>query len=91
MGVGSILSASEIYIIAYGEHKAQIVAEAVEGEISPMVSASFLQEHPHCRFMLDISAAQGLTRFRCPWLVEQVEWTDLLTRKGRDLARPSIE
>ena len=82
MGVGSILSASEIYIIAYGEHKAQIVAEAVEGEISPMVSASFLQEHPHCRFMLDISAAQGLTRFRCPWLVEQVEWTDLLTRKA---------
>ncbi|MDE0936768.1 MAG: glucosamine-6-phosphate deaminase [Mariniblastus sp.] len=82
MGVGSILSASEIYIIAYGEHKAQIVAEAVEGEISPMVSASFLQEHPHCRFMLDISAAQALTRYRCPWLVDQVEWTDLLTRKA---------
>ena len=32
--------------------------------------------------MLDISAAQALTRYRCPWLVDQVEWTDPLTRKA---------
>ncbi len=82
MGVGSILSSSEIFIIAYGEHKAEIVAEAVEGEITPSVSASFLQEHPRCKFVLDISAAQALTRFHCPWLVEQIEWTDILTRKA---------
>jgi glucosamine-6-phosphate deaminase len=82
MGVGSILSSSEIFIIAYGEHKAEIVAEAIEGEITPSVSASFLQEHPRCKFVLDISAAQSLTRYRCPWLVEQIEWTDLLMRKA---------
>ena len=82
MGVGTILSASEIFIIAYGEHKAEIVAEAVEGEISPSVSASFLQEHPRCRFMMDISAAQGLTRHKCPWLVENVDWDPELIRKA---------
>jgi glucosamine-6-phosphate deaminase len=82
MGVGSILSASEIYILAFGEHKAGIVAEAVEGEITPSVSASFLQEHPRCRFMLDISAAQELTQYKCPWLVEQIEWTKPLIRKA---------
>ena len=63
MGVGSILSANEILIIAYGEHKAEIVAEAVEGEISPSVSASFLQKHPRSKFVMDSSAAQQLTRF----------------------------
>ncbi len=82
MGVGTILSAGEIFIIAYGEHKAAIVAEAVEGEMTPSVSASFLQEHPRCHFMLDISAAQELTRYKCPWLVDQIKWSDLLIRKA---------
>ena len=96
MGVGSILSSSEIYIIAYGEHKAEIVAEAVEGEVTQSVSASFLQEHPRCHFMMDVSAAQSLTRYRCPWLVDQVDWTDELTRKAviwlaRKLKKPILK
>lgn len=96
MGVGSILSSNEIFIIAYGEHKAEIVAQAMEGEMTPSVSASFLQEHPRCRFMLDVSAAQSLTRFRCPWLVDQITWTDELTRKAviwlaRKLDKPILK
>ncbi len=82
MGVGTILSAHEIYIIAYGEHKAEIVAEAVEGEVTPSVSASFLQEHPRARFMMDLAAAQSLTRYHCPWLVDQIEWTPKVIRKA---------
>jgi glucosamine-6-phosphate deaminase len=82
MGVGSILSAKEVYILAYGEHKADIVAEAVEGEITTHVSASYLQEHPNACFVLDVAAANGLTRSRCPWLVEDVSWTDTQTRKA---------
>lgn len=82
MGVGSILNSARIYIIAYGEHKAEIVAEAIEGEITPLVSASFLQEHPHCQFVMDFSAAQGLTRYRCPWLISAIEWDAFLTRKA---------
>ena len=60
MGVGTILSANQIYIIAYGEHKAEIVRDAVEGEMTPSVSASFLQDHPRSRFVLDRAAAQML-------------------------------
>lgn len=96
MGVGTILSAGEIFIIAYGEHKAEISAEAIEREISALVSASFLQEHPRCRFILDVSAAQALTRFRCPWLVDAIDWTHALTRKAviwlaRKLDKPILK
>ena len=82
MGVGSILSAREILIIAYGEHKAEIASTAIEGDITPSVSASFLQEHPRTTFILDSSAAQGLTRNRCPWLTDAIDWTPSLTRKA---------
>ncbi len=96
MGVGSILSASEIFIIAYGEHKADIVQEAVEGEITPSVSASFLQEHPRSRFVMDQAAGQSLTRYKCPWLVDQIEWTQADIRKAviwlaRKLDKPILK
>ena len=82
MGVGSILSASEILIIAYGEHKADIVSRAIEGEVTPSISASFLQDHPRSKFIMDLSAAQSLTRYRCPWLTDSINWTKSLTRKA---------
>lgn len=96
MGVGSILSANEIFIIGFGEHKAEIIANAVEGEITPSVSASFLQEHPRCKFVMDISAAQSLTRYQCPWLIDQIEWTEFLIRKAviwlaRKLKKPILK
>ena len=45
MGVATILDAREIALMATGEHKAGIVARAVEGDISPDVAATFLQRH----------------------------------------------
>ncbi len=96
MGVGSILSAGEIFIIAFGEHKADVVAQSVEGAITPSVSASFLQEHPRSRFVMDLSAAQTLTRYRCPWLVGQIEWPETVIRKAviwlaRKLGKPILK
>lgn len=96
MGVGSILSANEIFIIAFGEHKAEIVRDAVEGEITASVSASFLQEHPRSRFIMDKAAGQALTRFHCPWLVDQIEWTEAIIRKAviwlaRKLGKPILK
>ncbi len=82
MGVGSILASKEIFIMAFGEHKCDIVVQAVEGPVTPSVSASFLQEHVRARFVLDSSAAQQLTRYRCPWLVDHVDWTPMLIRKA---------
>ena len=46
MGVGSILDARQVMLVAFGEGKAAVVAKAVEGEVSPIIAASFLQGHP---------------------------------------------
>lgn len=96
MGVGTILDAREIFIVAFGEHKAPIVARAVEGEISSSVSASFLQEHPCARFVMDRAASECLVRSQCPWLIGPVEWSDETIRKGviwlaRHLKKPVLK
>ncbi|MBI4545035.1 MAG: glucosamine-6-phosphate deaminase [Gemmatimonadetes bacterium] len=75
MGVATILEARQIAIIATGEHKAEIVRRAVEGELHPDVAATYLQQHPATTFYLDPAAAAELTRFKTPWLLGAVEWT----------------
>ena len=76
MGVATILDAKEIALLATGEHKAGIVARAVEGEISPDVAATFLQRHKGVTVYLDLAAAAELTRIRTPWTLEGgVDWT----------------
>jgi len=82
MGVATIMEAREIAIIATGEHKAPIVRRAVEGEISPDVAATYLQEHPNTTFYVDAAAASELTRVKTPWLLEEVTWTPELTEKA---------
>ncbi len=96
MGVGSILDAAEIFIIAFGEHKAPIVAQAVEGQITSSVSASYLQEHPNARFIMDRAAGETLVRCQCPWLVERVTWNEESVRKAviwlaRKLHKPILK
>jgi glucosamine-6-phosphate deaminase len=75
MGVATILEAREIALIATGEHKAEIVRRAVEGDVHADVAATFLQEHPNARVYLDPAAAARLTRFSTPWIVGDVAWT----------------
>jgi glucosamine-6-phosphate deaminase len=82
MGVGTILDARKIFMLAFGEHKSAIVAQAVEGPVTPTVAASFLQQHADSHVILDEAAAAELTRFRSPWLVGPVEWTEERTRKA---------
>ncbi|QDT48391.1 Glucosamine-6-phosphate deaminase 1 [Symmachiella dynata] len=82
MGVGSILSAGKIFIMALGEHKAPVVKRAVEGEITEEVSASFLQKHPQAVFVVDVAAASKLTAVETPWIVGPVEWTPELTKRA---------
>src|SRR3954447_15710644 len=57
MGVGTILEAKKIVIMAFGDHKAATVQKAVEGEVTDSVAASFLQNHPDATFLLDAAAA----------------------------------
>ncbi|WP_108816328.1 glucosamine-6-phosphate deaminase [Loktanella sp. Alg231-35] len=60
MGVGTILDASELVLLATGAAKAAIVAKAVEGPITSMVSASAIQMHPNCKVVTDEAAATEL-------------------------------
>ncbi len=90
MGVGTIMEAREILILATGEHKADVVRKAVEGEIDLEVPATFLQKHSDTTFYLDRAAAAELTPIATPWLVDEVEWTDeLAVRAVTWLARRS--
>ena len=82
MGVGTILEAREIALLAFGEHKAPILRRAVEDEISGSVAASYLQDHPARTFFLDQPAAAALTRFATPWLLGPCRWDDLLERQA---------
>lgn len=60
MGVGTILDARELILLATGSAKAAIVARAVEGPITSMVSASAIQLHPNCKVVVDTEAAACL-------------------------------
>ena len=84
MGVATILDAKEIALMATGEHKAGIVARAVEGDISPDVAATFLQRHGSVSVYLDLAAAAELTRIQTPWVLEGagVDWSPALVERS---------
>jgi glucosamine-6-phosphate deaminase len=62
MGVGTILEAKEILLLASGDQKAEIVAQALEGPITAQVSASALQMHRHVTVIVDSAAGSKLQR-----------------------------
>ena len=55
----------------------QFIRRAVEGEITNQVAASYLQQHPNARIVLDTAAAAELTRFKTPWLLSNLYPTAL--------------
>lgn len=76
MGVGSILDCRYCLLLATGEEKAAIVAKAVEGPITSMISATALQLHPECTLILDEAAGGNLKESEYyRWVFEnQPEW-----------------
>ncbi|MBL8764076.1 MAG: glucosamine-6-phosphate deaminase [Phycisphaerae bacterium] len=89
MGVGSILDAGRILILAFGEHKAAIVRRAVEGDVTSSVAASYLQGRSGVTFVLDPASASELTRFKTPWIhaahdptSPPVDWDDRTTKRA---------
>jgi glucosamine-6-phosphate deaminase len=60
MGLGTIMEARKILLLAHGSAKAEIVAKALKGPITKEVPASILQRHPACTVMLDKAAASKL-------------------------------
>lgn len=62
MGIGTIMEAREVLMLAFGTNKAQAVVNAVEGPVSAMNPASILQMHPVAKVCLDESAASFLEK-----------------------------
>lgn len=61
MGVGTIIEARRCLLLATGNSKAAVLAKAVEGPITSMVTASALQLHPRCTVVVDEEAAADLS------------------------------
>jgi len=59
-GLGTILRARHLVLLAFGAGKAKAVAAAVEGPVSALVPASAVQLHPHVTVVLDEEAASEL-------------------------------
>ena len=60
MGIGSILQAKHIILLAFGEQKADAINKMVNGKITTAVPASILQKHPNVTVILDKQAASKL-------------------------------
>ena len=70
MGVGTILEAEEILLLASGTAKATAIARAIEGPVTSMITASALQLHPSVRVFVDQEAAGELA------MREYWEWVE---------------
>ena len=80
MGIATILAARKIFLTAWGDDKAEIIRQTVEGPITETIPASFLQTHNDAHVVIDLAAGARLTRIVHPWLVTGCKWTDKLTR-----------
>ncbi len=82
LGIANLMAAREIICVAWGENKSKIVKRTIEGEITYEVPSSFLQTHRRARVVLDLSAAEALTRISRPWLLTSCEWDEKLIRRA---------
>jgi glucosamine-6-phosphate deaminase len=82
MGIGTILRARRIILLAWGASKSAIIRRAVEDSPTDQIPASFLQYHHNTVFRLDEAAASRLTRFSHPWIVGPVEWTPAMAKRS---------
>ncbi|NMH87145.1 glucosamine-6-phosphate deaminase [Flavivirga algicola] len=82
MGIGTVKEAKRIVLLAWGDNKASIIQETIEGTVSSQVPATYLQNHKNTTFILDEGAASMLTQYHTPWLVGHCEWTESLIRRA---------
>ena len=82
LGIADILSARRVMTMAWGEDSASIIKKTVEGPVTPAVPSSYLQDHQRSKVIVDLSAAEDLTRIAQPWKVTSCEWDDKLIRRA---------
>ncbi|MCA9107374.1 MAG: glucosamine-6-phosphate deaminase, partial [Planctomycetales bacterium] len=82
MGLGTLLEARKVLLIALGEHKAKIIREMAEEGISDRVPASYLQEHPDASVLVDAASASRLKCEITPWAVGNLEWNERTIKRA---------
>ncbi|HEY3429883.1 MAG TPA: glucosamine-6-phosphate deaminase, partial [Cyclobacteriaceae bacterium] len=83
MGVGTILKAKKIFMLAWGEGKAAVIQKAVEGPVTDQIPSTFLQNHRDTLVILDEASSSQLTNIKTPWLLETIDtWSNELIRKA---------
>jgi glucosamine-6-phosphate deaminase len=83
MGVATIMRSRRVLLLAFGEHKAGIIRRTVEEPPTPLVAASYLQQHPRAQLILDAASAAELTSIKTPWLNGHVpSWDDKLVKRA---------
>jgi glucosamine-6-phosphate deaminase len=82
MGLGTMFKARKVFLLAWGEGKAPIIKEIVEGEKTDQVPASILQEHEDATIILDEASADDLTRVKTPWIVDVPIWDEQMIKKA---------
>ncbi|MCF6352175.1 MAG: glucosamine-6-phosphate deaminase [Cyclobacteriaceae bacterium] len=82
MGISSIIKSERVFLMAWGEGKAEIIEKALNHRVSELIPASFLKNHPNVTVVLDTPAAAELAEVKTPWLLDSVNWTDKQIRKA---------
>lgn len=82
MGISTMLKARSVILMAWGDEKAVIMKETIEGKISDGTPSTYLQIHQNAKAIVDLSAAYSLTRISHPWLVTSCEWDNKLIRRA---------
>ena len=82
MGIGEIMKAKKIILMAWGPGKAPVIKKSVEEDHTDHVPASLLQNHDDVTFVIDEAAASELTRFKSPWLTGDCDWTPKMIKKA---------
>ena len=83
MGLDTIMKAKRVILIIWGEDKAKVAYDLVEGVENENIPVTCLQNHNNIQVIIEENAAQELTRFKMPWLIAPpVAWSDKLIRKA---------
>ena len=82
IGIGTMLSARKIILMAWGENKAEAVKAIAENGEDITCPASLLQQHDDITFFVDETSGSLLTRVTAPWLVGPCDWTPKFIRKA---------
>lgn len=82
MGIATVRKSKRIVLLGWGQNKAHILKQTIEGDITSHVPATYLQNHDNCTFVMDTGAGSELTRNKTPWLVGACTWTEELKAKA---------